>query len=114
MLSKRFSDFFSDDLQLQFGESHADATMDAEAERHMAPRPGAVDDEAISVPDHLAVAVARDVPHQHAVALLDSLASKFPCTAALCGAYAPCGHDTSSGVIGPTGTHLTKMNSVWP
>jgi hypothetical protein len=26
----------------------------------------------------------------------------------------PCGHDTSSGVIGPTGTHLTKMNSVWP
>jgi hypothetical protein len=104
MLSKRFSDFFSDDLQLQFGESHADATMDAEAERHMAPRPGAVDDEAISVPDHLAVAVA----------LLDSLASKFPCTAALCGAYAPCGHDTSSGVIGPTGTHLTKMNSVWP
>jgi hypothetical protein len=26
----------------------------------------------------------------------------------------PCGHDTSSGVTGPTGTHLTKMNSVRP
>src|ERR1700753_2644341 len=66
-----------DDLQLQFGQPHADAAMDAETERQMGARPGAVDDELVRVLDRLFVAVARDVPHHHAVALADGLAAEF-------------------------------------
>src|SRR3954452_17765918 len=52
-----------DDLQLQLGKPHAHATVDAEAERQMGSRAGAVDDEVIGVLDYLFVAVAGDVPH---------------------------------------------------
>jgi len=37
--------FLPHDLQLQFGQPHADAAVDAEAERQMGAGPGAVDDE---------------------------------------------------------------------
>src|SRR5207302_9650669 len=66
-----------DDLQLQLGQPHADAAMDAEAERQMRAWTGTIDDELIRVLDRLLVAVAGDVPHHDAVALLDLLVSDF-------------------------------------
>src|SRR5205085_5882576 len=62
-----------DDLQLQFGQPHADAAMDAEAERQVRPRPGTIDDELVGLLDRLFIAIARDVPHHDALALLDLL-----------------------------------------
>src|SRR5665647_3765131 len=50
------------DSELQFGEPHADAAVDAETERQMGARPGAVDDEVVRLLDAVFVAVARDVP----------------------------------------------------
>src|SRR5450631_4678636 len=41
--------FLPDDLQLQLGEPHADAAMDAEAERQMGAGAGAIDDEVVWV-----------------------------------------------------------------
>src|SRR5262249_39005353 len=61
---------FPDDAQLQLGKPHADAAVDAETERQMGARPGAVDDELVRPLDHLVVAIAGDVPHHDAVALL--------------------------------------------
>src|SRR6185312_7144136 len=43
-LVEALEDFFPDDLQLQLGKTHADAAMDAEAERQMRARPRAIDD----------------------------------------------------------------------
>ena len=43
----------------------------------MGARPGAVDDEFVGTLDHLFVAVARDVPHHHLVALFDLLAAEL-------------------------------------
>src|SRR5260370_34568171 len=40
-------DFLPHDRQLHFGQPVADAPMDAEAERHVMPRPRAVDDELV-------------------------------------------------------------------
>src|ERR1700730_16606296 len=65
------------DLQLQLGKPHADAAVDAEAERQMGAGPGAVDDEVVGVLDALFVAIAGDVPHHHPVALADFLVSDF-------------------------------------
>ena len=70
-LVEALEDLFPDDLQLQLGEPHADAAVDAEAERQMRARPRAVDDEVVGTLDRLLVAVARDVPHHDLVALLD-------------------------------------------
>ena len=39
--------------------------------------PLAVDYEAVSIRDHLTIAVARDIPHHNAVAPLDELTAKF-------------------------------------
>src|SRR5258708_14619438 len=68
-----FEDFFPDDLELHFGQAIADAAMDAEAERQMAARILAVDDELVRVGNGVLVAVARDVPHHDLFALLDLL-----------------------------------------
>src|SRR6201995_3287838 len=57
-----------DDLQLQFSEPHANAAVDAEAERQMGAGPGAVDNEVVGILDHFFVTVTRDVPHHDAVA----------------------------------------------
>src|SRR6185437_836974 len=66
-----------DDLQLQFRKPHADAAVDAEAEREMIAGARPVDDELPGTIDHFLVAVARDVPHHHAVALFNLLAADF-------------------------------------
>src|SRR6187402_390448 len=47
--------FLPDDLQLQLGEAHADAAVDAEAERQMGAGPGAVDNEFVGLLDALFV-----------------------------------------------------------
>src|ERR1700761_4692799 len=70
-------DFFPDDLELQLGKADSDAAMDAEAERQMRARPGAIDQEFVGTLDRLLVAVARDVPHDDLVALPDLLAAEF-------------------------------------
>ena len=51
--------------------------MDAEAERQVLANPGSFDPEIVRSVDDLFVAVARDVPHGHLVALLDGLAAQF-------------------------------------
>src|SRR5262249_35867560 len=61
-LVETLEDLLPDDLQLQLGEPHADAAVDAEAERDVRARPRAVDDEIVRLLDHVLVAVARDVP----------------------------------------------------
>src|ERR1700759_5562803 len=66
-----------DDLELQLGEPHADAAVDAEAERQVDAWAGAVDDELIRPLDHFLVTVARDVPHHDAVAFFDLLAAEL-------------------------------------
>src|SRR5258707_5530572 len=68
---KTFQHFLPHDLELQLGEPHADAAVDAEAERQVGARTGAIDDEFFGLVDALFVAVARDIPHHHAFALLD-------------------------------------------
>src|SRR6185295_2403340 len=68
-----FQHFLPHDLQLQLGEPHADAAVDAEAERQMGARASAVDDELVGTLDAFLVAVAGDVPHHDAVTLLDLL-----------------------------------------
>src|SRR3954470_2682269 len=68
---------FPDDLELELGKPHADAAVDAEAEGEVGARPRAIDDELVRPLEHLLVAVARDVPHHDAVALLDVLAANF-------------------------------------
>src|SRR5216683_3224559 len=65
------------DLQLQLGEPHADAAMNAEPKRQMGAGPGAIDDKVVRVLDTLFVAIARDVPHHDPVALADFLAAEF-------------------------------------
>src|SRR6478735_234449 len=70
-------DFFPDNLQLQFRQPDPDATMNTEAERDVGARPGAVDNEVVGAVDHVLVAVARDVPHHHLVALLDLAAAEL-------------------------------------
>src|SRR5690349_810894 len=70
-------DLFPDDLQLQLGKPHADAAVDAEAERDMGARPRAVDDEVVRLLDHFLVTVARDVPHHDLVALPDLFAAEL-------------------------------------
>src|SRR5436305_3145334 len=70
-----FQDFLPDDLQLQFGEPQAHATVDAEAEGDVGARPRAVNDKLVGTLDRFFVAVARDVPHHDLVALFDLLAT---------------------------------------
>src|SRR4051794_38985721 len=70
-------DLLPDDLELQLGQTQADAAMDAEAERQMLARAGAVDDEVIWTLDSGLVAVARDIPHHDLVALPDLLAAEL-------------------------------------
>ena len=53
----------------------------------------AVDDEGFGVVDHRLVAVARDVPHDHLVALADGLAADLEVRRARCGA---CGRPASA------------------
>src|ERR1700694_4481136 len=62
-------------LQLQSGEPHAEAAVDAESKRQMGAGPGAVDDEVVGVLDDLFVAIAGDEPHHHAIALANGLAA---------------------------------------
>src|SRR5207245_3909203 len=69
-----FQDLFPDDLQLQFGEPQAHATVDAEAEGDVGARARAVNDELVGTFDSFFVAAARDVPHHALVALFDLLA----------------------------------------
>ena len=64
-------DLLPQDLQLQLGQAVADAAVDAEAEGQVLARPRAVDDEGVGLLDRCLVAVARDVPHHHLVALAD-------------------------------------------
>src|SRR5580704_6739680 len=70
-------DLFPDDGQLQLGQAVADAAVDAEAEGEVGTRTLAVDDVIVGVLDHLVVAVARDVPHHHPLALVDLLAAEL-------------------------------------
>src|SRR3954452_17893876 len=70
-------DFLPDDLQLQLGKPYPDATMNAEAKGDMRAWPSPVDDELIRAIDDLFVAVSRNVPHHHLVALFDLLAPEF-------------------------------------
>src|SRR5581483_8622164 len=70
-------DLFPDDLQLQLGQPHADAAVDAEAERQMRARPRTIDDELIRSLDRFLVAIAGNVPHHDLVALLDLLAAQL-------------------------------------
>ncbi len=51
--------------ELKFGEPHADAAVNPEAERHVRARLRAIDDEAVRVLDDVAVAI--DVPHHDAI-----------------------------------------------
>src|SRR4051812_7081857 len=70
-------DFFPDYLQLQLSKPDPHATVDTEAERQMLARPGAVDDEVVRAFDHFLIAVPRNVPHHHLIALSDPLAADF-------------------------------------
>src|SRR3954469_6924413 len=56
---KALEDLFPDDFQLQFGKPHADATVDAEAERDMRAGPGTIDDELVRLLDDFFIAIAR-------------------------------------------------------
>src|SRR6202022_3873823 len=76
-LVESFQHLLPYDLQLLFGKPHADAAVDAEAERQMRAGAGAVEDEVVGVLDGLFVAIARDVPHHHAITLADGLATEF-------------------------------------
>src|SRR6185437_14535522 len=67
-------DLFPQDAQLHLGDAIAHAAMNAEAKRNMMAGPVAVDAEFIGPLDHLFVAIARDVPHDDAVALPDLVA----------------------------------------
>ena len=62
-------DLLPQDAQLQLGQAVADAAVDAEAEGQVLARPRAVDDEAVRRHRSPLVAVAREVPHHHLVAL---------------------------------------------
>src|SRR5438128_325846 len=70
-------DFLPENADLLLGEPVADAAVDAGAERKMLARLGAVDDELVGALDLVLVAVARDVPHHHLVALGDPAAAQF-------------------------------------
>src|SRR5262249_60291061 len=76
-LLEAFEHLLPDDTKLQLGKTHADAAVDAEAEGEVRARAGAVDQEFLGPLDRFLVAVARDVPHHHALALLDRLAAEF-------------------------------------
>jgi hypothetical protein len=80
---KTLQHFLPDDLELQFGEPHADAAVNAEAERQMGTRAGAIDDELVGPFDPFFVAVARDVPHHDAIALPDLLPPSSVSTSAV-------------------------------
>src|SRR5215831_19429584 len=64
-------------LELHLGQALADAAMDAEAERDVLAWARPIDDELVRILDHIGVAVARDVPHDHLVALLDLFAAEL-------------------------------------
>src|SRR5262245_11253386 len=64
-------DLFPDNAELKLGKPVADATMDAEAEGKMPPHIRPLDPKVVRPLDHLFVAVARDVPHDHLLALFD-------------------------------------------
>src|SRR5258708_1290618 len=70
-------DFFPHDPELQRGKPHPDAAMNPKAEGDVLARPFAVDDELVGTVDRLLVAIARDVPHHHLVAVLDLLAANL-------------------------------------
>src|SRR3954452_24898487 len=64
-------DLFPDNLELDLAKPQADAAVDAEAEREMRARAGAVNDEFVALFDRVGVAVARNVPHHDLVTFLD-------------------------------------------
>src|SRR5262249_4198322 len=72
-----FQHLLPDDLELQPRKPHADAAMNAEAERQMIARTRAVDDELVRAVDDLLVAIAGYVPHHDAVTLPDRLAAEL-------------------------------------
>ena len=75
IFGKRLVHLFPDHAQLHLAQAVAEAAVDAEAERQVVPRVGTVDEELVRVLDRVGVAIARDVPHHHFVALLDLLAA---------------------------------------
>src|ERR1700733_9297994 len=64
-------DFLPHDPQLQFGEAQTEAAVNPEAEGDVVARVVPLDDEIIGVLEHVFVAVAREVPHNAFLALLD-------------------------------------------
>ncbi len=66
---------FPDHAQLHLPQTVAEAAVNAEAERQMMPRVRAIDQELVRVLDRVRIAVTRDVPHHHFLALLDLLAA---------------------------------------
>src|SRR5512135_1324503 len=64
-------DFLPQDAQLHLRHAISHAAMDAEAERDVMARTFAVDDEFVGAFDRFLVAIARDIPHDDAVAFLD-------------------------------------------
>ena len=70
-------DFLPEDLQLQFGEPIADATMNTGPERQVLARLGTIDDETVGRLDRILVAVARDIPHDDLIALGDRFAAEL-------------------------------------
>src|SRR5262249_19037065 len=70
-------DFLPEDADLLLGEAIADAAVDPGAKRKMLARLCAIDDELVGALDLVLVAIARDVPHHHLVALGDLAAAQF-------------------------------------
>jgi hypothetical protein len=63
------------DAEMHLGQPIADAPMNPEPERQVLTRPRAIHQELVRPVDRVFVAVARDVPHAHLVALADLLAA---------------------------------------
>jgi hypothetical protein len=62
---------------LQFGKPDPHTAVDTKAERQVLARPGTINNELVRAFDHFIIAVPRNVPHHHLVALPDSLAANF-------------------------------------
>src|SRR4051812_47779937 len=70
-------DLLPDHAKLHLGQAIADTAVDAETEAEVLARPFAVDDEPLRLGNGGLVAIARDVPHDHLVALPDGLAAEL-------------------------------------
>src|SRR6516165_3058056 len=75
--AEALEDFLPDNFQLQLGEPHTDAAVDAESERQVGARPRAIDDEVVGPLDRLLVAISGNIPHHDLVAFPDGPAPQL-------------------------------------